>query len=315
MPKSTSDPLHPDRRSVIAAGAALLGAAALPQAAGASEAGLAPAGDLLDRVRRFQSGLEPDKRKAASFAWNGPEWRGWNYFGAAGYIKPGLRLEQMSAAQKEAAWDRARRGLVAGGRRQGEERHAAAGHPGGERQRHRPALVGALFALGVRNAGGDRRLGLALRGPSSHPVGRGARQPDRVGDAVFVFRAAQPRHLRAARRPQHAEGRGGPGAAALSRSAADIAGQGADRGFHALQHPVLRRPRARQRQEGRDRGGADDAGAARPAVATGRDLHHRAPAGCADARRSARACTPATGRPCISPGTGRTRRKRRSAIA
>ena len=104
MPKSTSGSLHPDRRSVIASGAALLGAAALPKAAAASEAGLAPAGDLLDRVRRFQSGLGPDQRKAASFAWDGPEWRGWNYFGAAGYIKPGLRLEQMSAAQKEAAW-------------------------------------------------------------------------------------------------------------------------------------------------------------------------------------------------------------------
>ena len=49
--------------------------------------------------------LEPDKLKAASFAWNGSEWRGWNYFGVAGYIKPGLRLEQMNAAQKAAAWD------------------------------------------------------------------------------------------------------------------------------------------------------------------------------------------------------------------
>jgi hypothetical protein len=51
------------------------------------------------------AGLEPDKRKAASFAWNGSEWRGWNYFGATGYIKPGLRLEQMSAARQEAAWN------------------------------------------------------------------------------------------------------------------------------------------------------------------------------------------------------------------
>jgi hypothetical protein len=51
------------------------------------------------------SSLDPDQRKAASFAWNGPEWRGWNYFGVTGYIKPGLRLEQMSAVQKEAAWD------------------------------------------------------------------------------------------------------------------------------------------------------------------------------------------------------------------
>jgi len=93
-----------DRRSIIAAGAALLGTAALPRAAAAADEGLAPASDLLRQVRGFLSGLEPDKRKAASFAWNGSEWRGWNYFGATGYIKPGLRLEQMTAAQKETAW-------------------------------------------------------------------------------------------------------------------------------------------------------------------------------------------------------------------
>ena len=96
---------HPDRRSVIVAGAALLGTAALPGTAAAADEGLAPAADLLGKVSAFLSGLEPDKRKAASFAWNGSEWRGWNYFGATGYVKPGLRLEQMSAAQKEAAWN------------------------------------------------------------------------------------------------------------------------------------------------------------------------------------------------------------------
>ena len=101
-----SKPAHLlDRRSVIAAGVALLGTAAWPAAVAAADEGLAPAADLLGKVRAFLSGLEPDKRKAASFAWNGSEWRGWNYFGATGYIKPGLRLEQMSAAQKESAWN------------------------------------------------------------------------------------------------------------------------------------------------------------------------------------------------------------------
>jgi hypothetical protein len=91
---------------VIVGGAALVGVAALPRAAAdASEGGLAPAGELLGATRQFLAGLEPDKRKAASFAWNGAEWRGWNYFGFSGYIKPGLRLEQMSAAQKASAWD------------------------------------------------------------------------------------------------------------------------------------------------------------------------------------------------------------------
>ena len=93
-----------DRRSVIVGGAAALGLAAMPRAANAQEAGLGSAAELLDRVKAFQATLEPDKRKAASFAWDGSEWRGWNYFGATGYIKPGLRLEQMSKPQKDAAW-------------------------------------------------------------------------------------------------------------------------------------------------------------------------------------------------------------------
>jgi hypothetical protein len=106
MPKSHSDSLQPDRRRLILAGTAFLGMSALPPpAAGATEPGLGSALDLLNAARRFLSGLEPDQRKAASFAWDGPEWRGWNYFGVGGYIKPGLRLEQMSPVQKAAAWD------------------------------------------------------------------------------------------------------------------------------------------------------------------------------------------------------------------
>src|SRR5215212_7477623 len=95
----------PDRRSIIAGGAALLGTVALPHTAIAADEGLAPAADFTGKVRAFLSGLEPDKRKAALFAWNGSEWRGWNYFGVGGFVKPGLRLEQMSATQKEAAWN------------------------------------------------------------------------------------------------------------------------------------------------------------------------------------------------------------------
>jgi hypothetical protein len=99
-----SNNLH--RRSVIVAGTALMGATVLPRAAPAADAaGLASATDLTDRTQRFLATLDSDKRKSVAFAWNGSEWRGWNYFGAAGYIKPGLRLEQMSAPQKEAAWD------------------------------------------------------------------------------------------------------------------------------------------------------------------------------------------------------------------
>jgi uncharacterized protein DUF3500 len=102
----------PDRRSVIAGGMALAGTALLPTAGAAQTSvptaippGLGPAKELRAAVQKFLEGLEPDKRKAATFAWNGPEWRNWNYFGTGDNIKPGLRLEVMSAAQKAAAWD------------------------------------------------------------------------------------------------------------------------------------------------------------------------------------------------------------------
>ena len=94
-----------DRRDMIIGGTAFIGLAGVPIAASGAEAGLASAADLLASVRKFTSTLEPDKLKAASFPWSGAEWRNWNYFGVGGYIKPGLRLEQLNAAQKAAAWD------------------------------------------------------------------------------------------------------------------------------------------------------------------------------------------------------------------
>jgi hypothetical protein len=94
----------PDRRSLIAGGVALAGAVMLP-GAGAAQTGLGSAADLLAATRKFLDGLDGGQRKAASFAWNGPQWRNWNYFGTGDNIKPGLRLEQMNAAQKAAAWD------------------------------------------------------------------------------------------------------------------------------------------------------------------------------------------------------------------
>lgn len=95
---------QPDRRRVLVAGGALIGATVIPGAAGAAETSLGSAADLTARTRAFLAGLDPDKRKAATFAWDGREWRGWNYFGFPSVTKPGLRLEQMDAAQKDLAW-------------------------------------------------------------------------------------------------------------------------------------------------------------------------------------------------------------------
>ena len=106
MSKSSNDATRLDRRGLILSGTALLGAAAFPHAvARAAGEALAPAADLLAATRKFLAVLDADKRKAASFAWGGPEWRSWNYFGVGGYIKPGLRLEQMNVAEKAAAWE------------------------------------------------------------------------------------------------------------------------------------------------------------------------------------------------------------------
>src|SRR5262249_39743638 len=95
---------RPDRRRVLVAGSALVGAAVLPGAAGAVEAGLSPASELTPCLRAFLAGLDQGQRRAASFEWDGKEWRGWNYFGFPSVTKPGLRLEQMDAAQKDLAW-------------------------------------------------------------------------------------------------------------------------------------------------------------------------------------------------------------------
>src|SRR5215813_7419759 len=102
--REMSNHKQPNRRRVLVAGSTLLGAAVIPGAAGAAEAGLASAADLTARTRSFLAGLDPDKRKAASFEWDGKEWRGWNYFGFPSVTKPGMRLEQMDAAQKDLAW-------------------------------------------------------------------------------------------------------------------------------------------------------------------------------------------------------------------
>jgi hypothetical protein len=95
---------RPDRRHVLVAGSALIGASVIPGVAGAAEAGLASAAELTARTRAFLAGLDQDKRKTASFEWDGKEWRGWNYFGFPSVTKPGLRLEQMDAAQKDLGW-------------------------------------------------------------------------------------------------------------------------------------------------------------------------------------------------------------------
>ncbi len=163
MRKYHTDPARPDRRRIVLAGTALLGLAAWPEVtAAATDDGLAPAADLLANTRKLLSSLEPDKRKAASFAWNGPEWSGWNYFGATGNIKPGLRLEQMSPVQKAAAWDLLATLLSARGLEKAknvmtlQDVLAASGNGVGERSSERFSF--AVFGMPAETGAWDFRL-------------------------------------------------------------------------------------------------------------------------------------------------------------
>jgi Protein of unknown function (DUF3500) len=100
-------PDHLNRRQILTT-AVLLGAPGLGLVRSeATEAvsGLGPAEGLIDRTSAFLGLLDGPQRKAASFEWNGTNWRNWNYYGASGYIKPGLRLEQMTGHQKDQAWE------------------------------------------------------------------------------------------------------------------------------------------------------------------------------------------------------------------
>ena len=235
----------PDRRSVIAGGIALAGTALLPSA-GAAQAGLGPAADLLAATRKFLAGLDGNQRKAASFAWDGPQWRNWDYFGSGNNIKPGLRLEVMSAAQKEAAWDVLATLLSPAGIEKTrnvmtlQDVLASQGNMPGQRSSERfsfavfgtPAETGAW---GFRLEGHHLHQSISVRDnrivsvtPSSFSV-----NPNRVT-------------VRQACRPGHAARRGSAGAQALRRSRPEAAGQGAALGDADEQHHVLCRARARQ---------------------------------------------------------------------
>ena len=95
-----------DRRTALVAGAAALVAPALAGAARVEAAiDFGPASSIRKRASGFLAALSPEQRGRAMFAYGDVTWRGWNYFGVGGYIKPGLRLEEMTPAQKDLAWD------------------------------------------------------------------------------------------------------------------------------------------------------------------------------------------------------------------
>ena len=93
-----------NRRTLLATGAAFAAAPLLRVPAHAA-ADLGDAKLLRERAASFAKMLSPEESAAARFPFGGEVQQRWNFMGAGGFIKPGLRLEQMSAEQKNAAWD------------------------------------------------------------------------------------------------------------------------------------------------------------------------------------------------------------------
>jgi hypothetical protein len=92
------------RRTIL--GAALAGALVVPPPVRATPS-YGPAAMLRERATSFLAALAPEKRRRATFPFGGDVWRDWNYFFQARtrFIKPGLRLEEMSVSERDLAWD------------------------------------------------------------------------------------------------------------------------------------------------------------------------------------------------------------------
>jgi hypothetical protein len=93
------------RRKLIITGAALAATPLIPLPAVSATADLGDAKAFRERVAGFAALLSPEESAAARFPFGGDVQANWNFMGAGGFIKPGLRLEQMSETQKTAAWD------------------------------------------------------------------------------------------------------------------------------------------------------------------------------------------------------------------
>ena len=96
-----SPPSMPVSRRMVMQGAAAAGViAGIPAPANATTATALP---TRERAERLLAALDAEQRDAALFAFDGDTRRRWNFMGAA--PKPGLRLEQMTAPQRDLALD------------------------------------------------------------------------------------------------------------------------------------------------------------------------------------------------------------------
>jgi hypothetical protein len=92
-----------NRRDLILASAAGVTLALSPTAL-AAQAKPGSAAEFRQRAQDFLAVLSPDEKASAEFPLDGDVQRRWNFMGVGGFIKPGLRFEQMSSQQKDAGW-------------------------------------------------------------------------------------------------------------------------------------------------------------------------------------------------------------------
>ncbi len=95
------------RRTVLAGLAASAAApvlAPIGARAQASAAAGVPLPAIRERTAALLAGLAPDKAARARFGFDSPTWRNWNYMGNT-LVKPGIRFEEMDAAEQGAGID------------------------------------------------------------------------------------------------------------------------------------------------------------------------------------------------------------------
>jgi hypothetical protein len=90
------------RRQIVLAPPALLTASA---AQAATSPDLGDAAPVRAKAQTLLKQLTPEQSGEARFPLGGDVQASWNFMGAGGFIKPGVRLENMTPAQKDAAWD------------------------------------------------------------------------------------------------------------------------------------------------------------------------------------------------------------------
>jgi hypothetical protein len=91
-----------NRRQILLATPALL----VPSIArAATPTDLGDASVFRSKAESFLAKLSPEQTTEARFPFGGEVQANWNFMGVGGFIKPGLRLEQMESALKDQAWD------------------------------------------------------------------------------------------------------------------------------------------------------------------------------------------------------------------